>query len=221
MNKKNKILIPILILLIIAFLFVICYRSYILNNINNTKNEDKEIEVDELLTEMMKNYGNKLINNREWMNNHKVDDDYYIYLDEIIKDSDFDKNIFELIDCDFDNTALIIKISDLKPSLSTELKCIINKDSKGHYYNIDALNKLIITYGEAIINVFDYESDEELVNYDIPLKQIEEIYKLDISMFKQNYDLENSHLRIIVNKDKEGNYTFDYESILITKGTST
>ena len=213
MNKSVRVLVIILIILIV--LLVGTTFTY-----NHFKNKDttntNSIEVNEALKLMMEEYGKKVSSNERF----SKEGEYFVYLDDIIKDKDFDKNILSLMVCNTSNSYLIIKNKGGKISYDTNLDCLINKDKNGIYYGYDSLVKVLKEYSDFVMDGYDYKEEESGTSYMISLKQMNDDYKMDMSMFKDNYDFDKSYVIVTSNKSGDG-YNFDYDVVLNTKEGSS
>lgn len=213
MNKSVKGLVVILIILIL----LLVGTTYTYNHFKDkNKSSNSDMEISEVLKLMMINYGKKVSGNERYNKEGK----YFVYLDDIMKDKDFDKKILSLMVCDTSNSYLIIRNKGGNISYDTNLDCLINRDKDGIYYGYDSLIKVLKSYSDIVMDGYDYREEESGTSYIISLKQMDSDYKMDMSMFRDNYDLDKSY--VIVTSNKSGDeYKFDYEVILSEKESSS
>ena len=213
MNKSVKGLVIILIILIL----LLVGTTYTYNHFKNRKSSNNsDMEISEVLKLMMVNYGKKVSGEERY----NKEGEYFVYLDDIMRDSDFDKKILSLMVCNTSNSYLIIKNKGGNISYDTNLDCLINRDKDGIYYGYDSLVKVLKRYSDIVMDGYDYREEESGTSYMISLKQMDSDYKMDMSMFRDNYDLDKSY--VIVTSNKSGDeYKFDYEVILSEKESSS
>lgn len=211
MNKSVKGLVIILIILIL----LLVGTTYTYNHFKN-KSSNSDMEISEVLKLMMIDYGRKVSGNERY----NKEGEYFVYLDDIMEDKDFDKKILSLMVCDTSNSYLIIRNKGGNISYDTNLDCLINRDKDGIYYGYDSLIKVLKSYSDIVMDGYDYREEESGTSYMISLKQMDSDYKMDMSMFRDNYDLDKSY--VIVTSNKSGDeYKFDYEVILSEKESSS
>jgi len=213
---KKRSLITILVISIILFLGIILF--VILTTDKEDKKEqpiEKTTNILEYLNANMISYGNKLVQEKIWFDSHKENKINEVNLYEIVKDEDFDKTIFDYIDCNYKNTKLIIEIDDTV-SFDTKLDCIVNKDKTGIYYSEKKLEEKLKSYGEIILTSIkdSITKDTKIV---FTLNQIKDIYKIDLSMFEENYDFEKTTLSIVISNFQNNEYNVEYEVNLVLK----
>ena len=210
MNKSVKGLVIILIILIL----LLVGTTYTYNHFKNRKSSNNsDMEISEVLKLMMVNYVKKVSGEERY----NKEGEYFVYLDDIMRDSDFDKKILSLMVC---NSYLIIRNKGGNISYDTNLDCLINRDKDGIYYGYDSLVNVLKKYSDIVMDGYDYREEESGTSYMISLKQMDSDYKMDMSMFRDNYDLDKSY--VIVTSNKSGDeYKFDYEVILSEKESSS
>lgn len=213
MNKSVKGLVVILIILIL----LLVGTTYTYNHFKNkNKSSNSDMEISEVLKLMMINYGKKVSGEERY----NKEGEYFVYLNDIMRDSDFDKKILSLMVCDTSNSYLIIRNKGGNISYDTNLDCLINRDKDGIYYGYDSLIKVLKSYSDIVMDGYDYREEESGTSYMISLKQMDSDYKMDMSMFRDNYDFDKSY--VIVTSNKSGDeYKFDYEVILSEKESSS
>lgn len=213
MNKSVKGLVIILIILIL----LLVGTTYTYNHFKNRKSSsNSDMEISEVLKLMMVNYGEKVSGEERY----NKEGEYFVYLDDIMRDSDFDKKILSLMVCNTSNSYLIIRNKGGNISYDTNLDCLINRDKDGIYYGYDSLVNVLKKYSDIVMDGYDYREEESGTSYMISLKQMDSDYKMDMSMFRDNYDLDKSY--VIVTSNKSGDeYKFDYEIILSEKESSS
>ncbi len=213
MNKSVKGLVIILIILIL----LLVGTTYTYNHFKNRKSSNNsDMEISEVLKLMMVNYVKKVSGEERY----NKEGEYFVYLDDIMRDSDFDKKILSLMVCNTSNSYLIIRNKGGNISYDTNLDCLINRDKDGIYYGYDSLVNVLKKYSDIVMDGYDYREEESGTSYMISLKQMDSDYKMDMSMFRDNYDLDKSY--VIVTSNKSGDeYKFDYEVILSEKESSS
>ncbi len=213
MNKSVRGLVIILIILILLLVGTTYTYNHFKSRISSN---NSDMEISEALKLMMIDYGKGISGDERY----NKEGEYFVYLDDIMRDRDFDKGILSLMVCDTSNSYLIIRNKSGKFSYDVNLDCLINRDRDGIYYGYDSLVRVLKGYSDIVMDGYDYREKESGTRYIISLKQMDSDYKMDMSMFRDNYDFDKSYVIVTSNKSGDG-YVFDYEVILSEKESSS
>ena len=153
MNKSVRGLVIILIILILLLVGTTYTYNHFKSRISSN---NSDMEISEALKLMMIDYGKGISGDERY----NKEGEYFVYLDDIMRDRDFDKGILSLMVCDTSNSYLIIRNKSGKFSYDVNLDCLINRDRDGIYYGYDSLVRVLKGYSDIVMDGYDYREKE-------------------------------------------------------------